>query len=119
MKRINCLVLVLLFGLGVESVEAKKRSQNKASQSKPAKPKRGQFVIAPIPISSPAVGSGLVRDEKSVLAYRGVICSANQSVPFYDLCLFGTGGDIRGYTGGEFQNRRMFAGQAEYRRQLF
>lgn len=57
-------------------------------------------------------------DEKSVFAYRGVICSANQSVPFYDLCLFGTNGDIRGYTGGEFQNRRMFAGQAEFRRHL-
>jgi Omp85 superfamily domain len=310
MKRISCLVLVLLFGLGVvKSVAAKKRSQNKSSQnktsqSKTAKPKRGQFVIAPIPVSSPAVGSGLVLvagyvfklkesddlsppstvglagaftsngsrgggvaarlyfdqnryqttiafgkgrinydffgigrlpngpeisvpihqegrfffgefmrnvgknifigpryqhrrltaridglsppggfvipdldlesttvalgfhvqrdlrdstfyatkgslfdfkadffdeslgsrrqyqtykvsfnqyrslDEKSVLAYRGVICSANQSVPFYDLCLFGTSGDIRGYTGGEFQNRRMFAGQAEYRRLL-
>jgi len=56
--------------------------------------------------------------EKQVLAYRGMICSANQSVPFYDLCLFGTNSDLRGYTGGEFQNRRMFAAQAEYRREL-
>lgn len=309
MKRISCLLLVLFIGLSVESVEAKKRAQNKTSQSKPSQSKsslrkRGQFVIAPIPVSSPAVGSGLVlvagyvfklnesdtvsppstvglagaftsngsrgggvaarlyfdrnryqttlafgkgrinydffgigrlpngpeisvpirqegrfffgeflrnfgknifigpryqhrrlkaridgllppggfvipdvdlesttvalgfhvqrdlRDstfyatkgslfdfkadffdeslgsrrqyqtykvsfnqyrplnEKSVLAYRGVICSANQSVPFYDLCLFGTSNDIRGYTGGEFQNRRMFAGQAEYRRHV-
>jgi hypothetical protein len=55
---------------------------------------------------------------KQILAYRGMICSANQSVPFYDLCLYGTRGDIRGYTGGEFQNRRMFATQAEYRREL-
>ena len=57
-------------------------------------------------------------NENSLFAYRGVICSANQSVPFYDLCLYGTSSDIRGYTGGEFQNRRMFAGQAEYRRHL-
>lgn len=56
--------------------------------------------------------------EKQVLAYRGMICSANQNVPFYDLCLFGTNNDLRGYTGGEFQNRRMFATQAEYRREL-
>jgi len=56
--------------------------------------------------------------EKQVLAYRGMICSANQSVPFYDLCLFGTNSDLRGYTGGQFQNRRMFATQAEYRREL-
>jgi hypothetical protein len=55
---------------------------------------------------------------KQILAYRGMICSANQSVPFYDLCLYGTDSDLRGYTGGEFQNRRVFATQAEYRREL-
>jgi hypothetical protein len=55
---------------------------------------------------------------KQVLAYRGMICTANESVPFYDLCLYGTNNDLRGYTGGEFQNRRMFATQAEYRREL-
>ena len=56
--------------------------------------------------------------DKQVLAYRGMICSANQSVPFYDLCLFGVDSDLRGYTAGEFQNRRMFATQAELRREL-
>jgi len=55
---------------------------------------------------------------KDVLAYRGMICSANQNVPFYDLCLYGTQSNLRGYTAGEFQNRRMFATQAEYRREL-
>lgn len=55
---------------------------------------------------------------KQVFAYRGMICSANQNVPFYDLCLYGTQSNLRGYTGGEFQNRRMFATQAEYRREL-
>jgi Omp85 superfamily domain len=52
-----------------------------------------------------------------VVAYRLMGCSANGSVPFYDLCLYG-GSDLRGYTSGEFQNRRMFATQAEYRREL-
>jgi hypothetical protein len=56
--------------------------------------------------------------EKQVFAYRGMICSANQNVPFYDLCLFGVNNDLRGYTGGQFQDRRMFATQAEYRREL-
>ena len=56
--------------------------------------------------------------KKQVLAYRGMICSANQSVPFYDLCLFGVNSDLRGYTGGEFQNQRMFATQAEFRSEL-
>jgi hypothetical protein len=52
---------------------------------------------------------------KQVFAYRLMACSANGSVPFYDLCLYGFNSDVRGYTTGEFQNRRMFATQAEYR----
>jgi hypothetical protein len=56
--------------------------------------------------------------EKQVFAYRGMMCSSNGSVPFYDLCLYGTNSDVRGYTGGQFQNRRMFATQAEYRLEL-
>lgn len=52
---------------------------------------------------------------RQVLAYRMMACSANGSVPFYDLCLYGYNSDLRGYTTGEFQNRRMFATQGEYR----
>jgi hypothetical protein len=55
---------------------------------------------------------------KQILAYRGMVCASYQDVPFYDLCLYGTSSDLRGYTGGENQNRRMFATQAEYRREL-
>ena len=55
---------------------------------------------------------------RQVFAYRAMGCAANGSVPFYDLCLFGFNNDLRGYTTGEFQNRRMFATQAEYRREL-
>ena len=51
-----------------------------------------------------------------VLAFRGMGCAAaGDRVPIYDLCLFGTGNDLRGYTGGRYQDRRMFATQAEYR----
>ena len=54
--------------------------------------------------------------EHQVLAFRGMGCAAAGSrVPIYDLCLFGTGNDLRGYTGGRYQDRRMFATQAEYR----
>lgn len=55
---------------------------------------------------------------RQVLAYRAMACTANGSVPFYDLCLFGLNNDLRGYTTGEFQNRRMFAAQGEYRLEL-
>ena len=52
---------------------------------------------------------------RQVLAYRAMGCASNGSVPFYDLCLYGFNSDLRGYTTGEFQNRRMFAAQTEYR----
>ena len=55
--------------------------------------------------------------ERQVLAYRAMACQVSEKTPFYDLCLFGRS-DLRGYTTGEFQHRRMFATQAEYRREL-
>ena len=57
--------------------------------------------------------------EHQVLAFRGVGCAAaGDRVPIYDLCLFGTTNDLRGYTAGRYQDRRMFATQAEYRLML-
>jgi hypothetical protein len=41
--------------------------------------------------------------------------AAGDHVPIYDLCLYGTNNDLRGYAGGRYQDRRMFATQAEYR----
>jgi hypothetical protein len=56
--------------------------------------------------------------EKKIFAYQAMVCSANGSVPFYDLCLYGSNNQLRGYVAGQFQNRRMFAAQAEYRLEL-
>jgi len=56
--------------------------------------------------------------DKQILAYRVMGCSVSDNTPFFDLCLYGTSSDLRGYTGGEFQDRRMFATQVEYRREL-
>ena len=54
--------------------------------------------------------------EHQALAFRVMACAAaGDRVPIYDLCLFGTTNDLRGYTGGRYQDRRMFATQAEYR----
>jgi len=57
-------------------------------------------------------------NDKRVLAYRAMGCAGNDDVPFYDLCFFGFNNDLRGYTAGQFQNRRMFAMQAELRQSL-
>lgn len=55
-------------------------------------------------------------NDHQVLAFRGMGCAAaGERVPIYDLCLFGTSNDLRGYPGGRYQDRRMFATQAEYR----
>jgi outer membrane protein assembly factor BamA len=54
-----------------------------------------------------------------VIAFRGMGCAAaGDHVPIYDLCLFGAMNDLRGYTAGRYQDRRMFATQAEYRLML-
>ena len=54
--------------------------------------------------------------ENQVLAFRAMGCAAaGQRVPIYDLCLFGFANDVRGYAAGRYQDRRMFATQAEYR----
>ena len=55
--------------------------------------------------------------QKQVLAYRGSACSVGDDAPFYDVCFFG-GSDLRGYAMGRFQDRRMFAAQAEFRQEL-
>lgn len=58
-------------------------------------------------------------DKDQVIAYRVMGCAANgRRVPVYDLCLYGSSNDLRGYATGQYQDRRMFATQAEYRRKL-
>ncbi|PYT00753.1 MAG: hypothetical protein DMF63_05445 [Acidobacteria bacterium] len=55
---------------------------------------------------------------KRVLAYNAKGCSVSDTAPFFDLCFFGASSVLRGYTGGEFQDRRLLAGQVEYRQEL-
>jgi hypothetical protein len=57
-------------------------------------------------------------DNRQVLAFRGYSRFTAGDVPFFDLCLFGMGSDLRGYTGGQYRDRMMLAAQAEYRLEL-
>jgi hypothetical protein len=50
-----------------------------------------------------------------VLAFRLMGQFENGDVPFYALCQFGRGSDLRGYDVGQFQDKQMLAGQLEYR----
>ena len=54
----------------------------------------------------------------NTLAGQIALCHATDNAPFFDLCLFGTQNDLRGYTAGRFQDQAMFATQLEYRAHL-
>ncbi len=92
-------------------------------------PKRGVFMDSSLDLFSQSLGSKftyqyakvafnkyVTLSKHQVLAVRGMACAANgDRVPIYDLCLFGATNDLRGYPAGRYQDRRMFATQAEYR----
>lgn len=50
-----------------------------------------------------------------VLALRASSCSVTGRPPVFDLCTLGFGADLRGYVGGQYRDRAMFATQAELR----
>jgi hypothetical protein len=92
-------------------------------------PQDGIFLDSGIDVFSKALGSKFTYQyykiavnkymrvgKRQVIAVRGMGCAAEgDHVPIYDLCLFGNSNDLRGYPGGRYQDRRMFATQAEYR----
>jgi hypothetical protein len=92
-------------------------------------PRKGIFLDSGIDLFEKALGSKFTYQyykvafnkytslsKRQVLAVRGMGCAAaGDHVPIYDLCLFGSSNDLRGYSAGRYQDRRMFATQAEYR----
>jgi hypothetical protein len=60
-------------------------------------------------------GNTYHRAGRGVLALRAYACQASDRTPLFDLCLFGSGSDLRGYEAGRYRDRAMLAAQAEYR----
>jgi len=56
--------------------------------------------------------------KKQVIAYHAAGCGVSDNSPFFDLCFYGAKSIIRGYTAGEFQDRRLVAAQVEFRQEL-
>lgn len=54
-------------------------------------------------------------NEKTVAAGRIAYCDVGDDAPFYDLCSFGQGADLRGYVSGRFRDHALIAGQVELR----
>jgi outer membrane translocation and assembly module TamA len=46
---------------------------------------------------------------------RVFACEASERTPLFDLCLFGSGSDLRGYETGRYRDQAMAAAQGEYR----
>jgi hypothetical protein len=57
-------------------------------------------------------------DERTVVGFRGSLCAASADAPFFDLCLFGSSSNLRGYANGQFRDRASWAVQTEWRRHL-
>lgn len=58
------------------------------------------------------------RGTDTVFAIRGSFCAAGGDVPYYDLCQFGAGADLRGYPAGRYRDRASWAVQAELRQHI-
>jgi outer membrane protein assembly factor BamA len=56
--------------------------------------------------------------ERTTLALRGALCGVIGTVPFYDLCNYGQGADLRGYEAGRYRDRVNWAVQGELRHQF-
>lgn len=55
----------------------------------------------------------------TVIAARASLCDSSSGAPFYDLCMYGSSHDLRGYQGGQYRDHVLVAGQVELRQHLF
>jgi outer membrane protein assembly factor BamA len=57
-------------------------------------------------------------NEKTVVAFRGSLCAASAGTPFFDLCLYGSSSNLRGYSTGQYRDRASWTVQTEWRRHV-
>lgn len=55
----------------------------------------------------------------TVVGIRKQLCGVSNGAPYYDLCMFGQQGDLRGYETGRYRDGASWALQAEVRQHLF
>lgn len=56
--------------------------------------------------------------ERTVVAARLSVCAVSKDSPFYDICLYGSSSDLRGYETGRYRDRASWATQVEVRHRL-
>jgi hypothetical protein len=57
-------------------------------------------------------------NERTVVAFRGSLCSASTDAPFFDLCQYGSASNLRGYANGQYRDHASWTLQTEWRRRL-
>lgn len=60
----------------------------------------------------------LPEGNRRVWALHAGICGASSNSPYYNLCLYGQGNDLRGYETGRYRDRASWAMQAELRQKI-
>ena len=91
-------------------------------------PSQGTYATLRVGFSSPAFGSDVsYRNLRATFAHYWTVqphlivagrvstCAVDGTVPFTELCLYGISNDLRGYTGGQYRDKAMYAAQAEAR----
>jgi hypothetical protein len=94
-------------------------------------PRKGSLFNFSVDMHSTAIGDSFDYQEykteynqyfslspRQVIAVRGDFQASAGNVPFYALSQIGRGPDLRGYRPGQFQDKLLLAGQAEYRLEL-
>ena len=94
-------------------------------------PRRGVMISANWLFGLPALGDSYAHDKLqaaanaylpigtgTVVAVRGALCAAGGDAPYYDLCLFGTNNDLRGYLTGRYRDKASWAAQVEWRQRI-
>ena len=62
-----------------------------------------------------AINQYFALSQHQVLAMRLAACGVGSNAPIWEYCLFGTHSNLRGYEGGRYRDRSMFAWQTEFR----
>ena len=120
-------LVVLLVALPISEVKAQSALARRfaACRCDPSgKTKKPRFLLPVagglgfLPIAAAARDSQLptlALPSQFVLALRLTGCSVDAHAPIWELCMYGINADLRGYAGGRYRDRTMFASQAELR----
>lgn len=101
------------------------------TRDKPFNPRKGVYVTGTWMMGQDFLGSDYTHrkfeflsngyfplGKGTVLGVRKTLCAVKGDAPYYDLCMFGRNGDLRGYEAGRYRDGATWALQAEVRQKV-